>query len=243
MTGQGFYINLDRVPERASHMAAELSAAGLEAVERFSACDARGHMKSPGYAPESWGEYWTLKPSEVACFESHRTLWGRIAGGTRGVAVFEDDILAVPALGPAVDALAVAQETYDIVKLDGGPGQVRLGPIRPLAGLSVRPILQALPSSAAYMVSPDGAKKLLRASERYSDHLDDFISRPRAGWRAFQLDPALALQGMFADASAAARVPGAVAESERTADAAINAGYDKGPMLYRLHKELRRTGR
>ncbi|MEM0947720.1 MAG: glycosyltransferase family 25 protein [Pseudomonadota bacterium] len=243
MTVQGFFINLDRVPERADHMRRELDAAGLHEVERFSACDARAGLDAAGYAPQSWGEYWTLKPSEIACFESHIALWQKIAAGDAAKVVFEDDILTVPSLGAAVDALSAAAGAFDLIKLDGAPGAVRLGPVNTISGLAVRPILQALSSSAAYLLSPDGARKLLDVSDQYCDHLDDFISRPRPGWRAFQLVPALAVQGMFASPEAARRVPGAVAESERTSDTLINTGYDKGPTSYRLWKELRRARR
>ena len=244
MMGPGFYINLDRVPDRARHMEAELRSAGIDAIERSPACDARAGVEASGYVPATWGPYWSLTPTDIACFESHRALWARVAASELAHLVFEDDILAAPELGAAASELSQAAETFDLIKLDGAPGTVRLGPVQAIAGYQVRPVLHVLPSAAAYLLSPVGADKLIRYSERYCDHADDFISRPRPGWRAFQLVPALVVQGMFATGSVAARLPKTVAASERTADPRIDAGHkQKGPLLYRLGKELRRGGR
>lgn len=238
------YINLDRVPERAAHMAAELARAGLSHAVRHPASDARLAPPAPGYAPRNWGQYWTLKPSEVACFESHRAAWRTLlATGVPAFAVFEDDILAAPDLGAAVERLAAEADRFDLVKLDGVPGRTRLGPALSIGGETVRPIRQVLSSAAAYLLSRRGAETLLARSERYCDRLDDFVTRPRAGWRAFQLVPARAVQAAFAGRAAAIRLPATIAESEREADAATNAGYDRGPAAYRLAKEARRSGR
>ncbi len=240
---RAYYINLDRVPDRAAHMEAELARAGLTDVERFAALDARSGVETPRYAPRSWGPYWTLTPTEVAVFESHRAVWTRIlAENLSAAAVFEDDILAVPGLGTALADLAGGAHLFDVVKLDGAPGIARLGPEEEIGPQPVRAILQVLPSAAAYVLSAEGAEKLLLRSDRYCDHLDDFVMRPRHGWRAFQLMPARAVQGMFLAPGAARQMPGSLGISERTASTDGNTGYDRGPALYRLGKEARRAG-
>lgn len=236
-----FFINLDRETERARHMTRVLSRTEL-AAERFSAVDASEAASSPRYRPHSWGPYWELSGTEVAVFESHRALWARmIDQGVDAAVILEDDVLISEQFGRAVSALADCAGSFDLVKLDGVGVTARLGPEIDLAGQAARPILTVLPSAAAYMVSRRGAELLLAAAERYSDHLDDFITRPRPGWRLFQILPALAVQGMFSGAAPGPEVPPGIMGSARTGGQAPDVS--KGPVTYRLWKDLRRTAR
>lgn len=240
-----FYINLDRAPERRAHMNAELLRAGLgDDAVRHPATDARTMAPSRRYRPRSWGPYWTLLDWEVAVFEAHRAVWSRIADeGLRAAAILEDDVVLSTGLAQALGDLSAHAGAYDVAKLDGAPGPVRLGPVTRLGGTAVRPVEQVLVSAAAYTISGAGARRALEASARFCDHIDDFLTRPRVGWRAVQLDPALAVQGMFLPPERAARVPGTVALSERERANPVRAGYQRGPAPYRMWKEARRARR
>jgi len=232
-------INLDRVPERAVFMQAQCAAAGFDDVRRFSAVDAATMTASPRYRPARWGAYWSLLPSEVAVFESHRALWEVIAASNNPAVVLEDDVLLSRAAARLCGVLAGRAEAFDMVKLDGLSWPMRLGPETIVGDAALRPLESVVPSAAAYLLSPAGARLLLRRSQSYCDHLDDFITRRHPGYRAFQLVPAVAMQAMFADLSGLSDLQQSIAGSERTSSAP-RARAPKGPALYRLGKEVRR---
>ncbi|MDK3020353.1 glycosyltransferase family 25 protein [Pseudodonghicola flavimaris] len=234
------FINLDRVPQRADFMQAQCAIAGFDRVHRFPAVDAASAPISRRYRPGRWGAYWSLLPSEVAVFESHRALWQRVRDDGAPAVLMEDDVLLSAEAGAVCSTLAPHADRYHMIKLDAPGDPLRLGPEVPMAGMSLRPLTGVIPSAAAYILTPEGAEILLRRSERYCDHLDDFLTRPHPGYRAFQLSPIVAMQGMFSDLSGRPEIPASIAGSERTAPAP-KARADKGPVPYRLAKEIRRS--
>lgn len=240
---KAYFINLDRVPERADFMMGQLRASGFTDIMRFSAIDASKGLPANGYAPRKWGEYWTMRPSEIGVFESHRHLWQEVANAGEPAVIFEDDALISQSAGQIVDQLFEAASAYDLIKLDGVGEVIRLGTQTNIGGLAIRDLRQVVPSAAGYIVSPRGAADLLRRSRRYCDHLDDFITRPAPRYRAVQLMTAIAVQGMFADCSRLRDLPSSIAASERTTGKHSVEDYDRGPLLYRLGKEFRRSGR
>lgn len=245
MKTEVYYLNLDRVPERAAFMNDQCSYGGITAPIRVSAIDASAveNFSSPRYAPHSWGPYWSMTPTEIAVFEGHRKTWQTILDSGAPGAIFEDDILLSSKAGAAIEALGLEHQQFDLIKLDALGGRFRFGPSSELGSQTLRQIVGVLPSAAAYLLSPEGAAKLLERSQSYCDHLDDFITRVQPGFRAFQLVPGIAVQGMFADLSDRTGIPTSVAGSERTdfGKAATDAG--RGPFAYRMLKELRRSGR
>ena len=244
MATQIFFINLDRAPERAAFLVKECNKAGIKNVVRVPAIDAqKSNMKAVArYRPESWGQYWQLTDTEIAVFESHRAIWERIALLDTAAVVLEDDVILSRQLGQSLSMLEGLRE-IEFIKLDAAPGPARLGSAHTVEGLELRPILHALPSAAAYLLSPRGARSLLDRSMQYCDHVDDFLTRPYRGFRAVQLCPAMAIQGMFCDVQNEFSVPPGVAESDRLASDQKAAPPDRGPATYRVFKELRRAVR
>jgi len=233
-----YFINLDRVPERAEFMFHQLAQAGIPNPIRFSAIDAARNPKAEGYKPQSWGPYWTLKPSEVAVVESHRAIWAKVAASDAPAAIFEDDVYLSRTTGLVLASLASCGAGFDMVKLDAVGKPIRLGPDRVLDGQALRPLLEVVPSAAGYLVSPQGATQLLQRSRTYCTHLDDFITQPEPGYSALQLMNAIAIQGMFADLSGWPGPHKLVETSERTTGRNRAEPYARGPALYRLKKEL-----
>lgn len=218
--------------------------AGIHHPVRVSAIDARQNdmQQVARYLPASWGPYWELSDTEIAVFESHRSIWDRIASQASPGVVLEDDVLLSRSLGPALDVLE-GWADFDFIKLDAAPPPARLGPPHEINGLVLRPIMQTLPSAAAYLISPRGARHLLGRSKQYCDHVDDLLTRPCRDYRAFQLCPALAIQGMFSDIKQGFDIPADVAGSERLASDQQTVSLARGPAAYRVWKELRRAVR
>lgn len=237
-----YYINLDRVPERRVFMEDQFARAGLIGAHRISATDASkpGALDCSGYVPGS-GTRWGLTPSEIACFESHRSVWQHVLdSGLPAAAVFEDDVELSVQAGPVIAELFANAAAYDCVKLDYSPRSRRFGAQTQIGSILVRPMVEMAPSAAAYVVSQNACRKLLEWSQNYSDHLDDFLTQPRNGWRLFQVFPAVGVQMIWSGSSGNVEEP--VKQSERTKDVRINSGLDKGPMWFRLRRELQAAG-
>jgi len=240
---QKHFINLTRVPERADFIAQEAARIGLADVQFFPAVDAQGQLPkdiSPYYTPNSWKAYWELSATEVAVFESHRLLWEKCAlENTDAYFICEDDILMSEALPATLIELSKHTSKFDLIHVDSTNVEYRYGKTENWADVIVAPILQPLSSAAAYVVSPSGAKKLAAVARRgFCDHVDDFLTRPDKNYCVFQLLPALAIQGMFANPD---HVPKEIRASERTSIPALNRSISKGPISYRITKEIRRS--
>lgn len=238
-----FFINLDRVPARCDFMEAQFNHSGLAGATRFSATDAQqsGALDANGYAPGT-GSRWGLRRSEIACFESHRAVWQTaVDQNLNAVAVFEDDVEMSAQAGFVISALLEDPDAFDMVKLDYSPKSLRFGPEARIAGVNVRPMLEMAPSAAAYVLSQRACQKLLAWSESYSDHLDDFVSIPRPDWRMYQCFPAVGVQMIWSKQQD--QTVEEVKVSERSQDVKTNSELDKGPLWFRLRRELQATGR
>lgn len=245
MKTEAYFLNLDRVPDRAVFMTQQCTHGGITAPIRVSATDASAtpDYTSPRYTPHSWGPYWSMTKTEVAVFESHRKTWETIVETGRPGAIFEDDILLSSSAGAVIESLGSEVTAFELVKLDAVGGRYRFGPAHTLGGQTLRKIVGVLPSAAAYLLSPRGAAQLLEQSQSYCDHLDDFITRPWPDFRAYQLDPAVAVQGMFSDLSGKTDIPASVIGSERTDFGKAATDDGRGPFTYRAMKEIKRTAR
>lgn len=236
-----FYINLDRVPERRAFVDAHFAERGLGHVMRWSATDGQlsDWRATCGYRAGT-GERWGLRQSEIACFESHRRIWAHAwNNGLAAALIFEDDLHLSRDAADVVRRLMASPESFDVVKIDYSPKVLPYGATDQINGVNVRAVLETAPSAGGYIVSRSGCRKLLDWSQTYSDHLDDFIFRPRPNWRVFQTFPALAIQLAF---DAPERVEGmapVLTKSERTVDPGTNREPYKGPVWYRLRKEAR----
>ncbi|TMV08676.1 glycosyltransferase family 25 protein [Ruegeria sediminis] len=233
-----FYINLDRVPARRDFVERHFVERGLGLPTRLSATDAAapGALDHAGYVPGTGGR-WGLKLSEIACFESHRRIWQiAVERGLNAVAIFEDDLRLSCDAAPVIERLLENGDDFDLVKIDYCPKINRFGPFVDMNGVPVRELLTMASSAAGYILSGRGAEKLLAKSERYSDHLDDFLFTPGPGWRMFQSFPAVGVQAVWHKDPGDA--PEVLKTSERTQAPEINCGLDKGPLWFRLRREL-----
>lgn len=229
-------INLDRDPGRFAETLEQFDAAGLkDRVERVPAIDAQApEFASPGYAPHRWLDRWELKLSERAVFESHRSVWQRIADGEDAYGIIcEDDILVSETFADVVSVLDF--DGHGVIKLDGFSADRRYGDVQNMGGRELWEIVEAVPSAACYAVTKEAAGILLRASEQYCATLDDFVFAPRAGLQPVQLVPAVAVQRMccIVQSESAERMDSTRESRDRTSRA-------RGPFAYRLSKEIRR---
>ena len=132
-----------------------------------------------------------LRATEMALLASHVRAWQRVMRLARPALVLEDDALlaaSVPAFLETVAALAgidhITLETRGRKKLVARDRDPRA---------AMRRLWQDRTGSAAYVVWPSGAAKLLRAANAHAGPSDAVISSA-GGLVSYQADPALAIQ-------------------------------------------------
>ena len=186
------FINLDRARERRAFMEVQGDKLGL-AFERVRAVEA-GEIDEA--LAERLNGRWErpLTRAELGCFLSHHALWRELAEGREPLLVLEDDAilsrqlpLAMPRLAAFAGAEFLNLESFERRRFVARRA-VDLG-----AGLAVRRVFRDKSGSAAYLLWPAGARKLLARAERGAAPVDAFL-HGLAGLNAWQVEPALAIQ-------------------------------------------------
>jgi glycosyl transferase family 25 len=178
-------------------MARQAAERGL-AIERLEAVDCRdpAALARSAAAPGSG-----LSPGEIACFESHRAAWRRIAGGDAPFGlVLEDDVFLAPALPHVLAGLLRAAGGLDIVKLNAHPRGmlVRSAPLARVAGRALLRPAQGTSDSSAYVISRGFAAWALAIHTGYTRPLDLAVFDPATCPAIAQLDPAVTVQQRYA---------------------------------------------
>lgn len=194
----GRVINLDRAAGRWASVAGLAAERGLT-LERIAAVDGRdpAALAAAAAAPGSG-----LAPAEIACFESHRLAWRRIAAGDAAFGlVLEDDVFLAEGIAGFLDALPGAAGGLDLVKLNAHPRGmlVHLQPVAEIDGRQLLRPAQGTSDSSAYVISRDFAARALALHDGYRRALDLALFDPATGARIAQVDPAVTIQQRYAD--------------------------------------------
>ncbi|WP_058602296.1 glycosyltransferase family 25 protein [Aureimonas ureilytica] len=186
------FINLDRATERRAFMEAQGDKLGL-AFERVRAVEA-GEIEEALAARLNGRWERPLTRAELGCFLSHHMLWREVTEGRGPMLVLEDDAILsrqLPSALPSLTAFAGAEflnlESFERQRFVARQAS-GLGP-----GLAVRRVFRDKSGSAAYLLWPAGARKLLARAERGAAPVDAFL-HGLSGLNAWQVEPALAIQ-------------------------------------------------
>lgn len=233
-----FFINLDRATDRADYMWSEIDKLGLRAqTERFPALDADADGIRNGFKRSILTTNYALDPTQIACFESHRGVWKHIVDtGLKQALILEDDLLFGPRFTEALTQVFDHAEDYDLIKIDGVRSLQRLSNPQACGTVELRNLDIISYSSAGYMVSHEGAKRLLRETESYNHGIDLEILRPRRGWRMRQLFPAICVQGMFLPQEDQAKLPECIAGGQRKDHPDHKGPYDDEPWWFTVKR-------
>jgi glycosyl transferase, family 25 len=218
-----FVINLDRHPERLAHMHGQLREVTFE---RISAVDG---TKSQ---PTQKG----LTRFELACLASHQNAWRQFLNGSEEHACFlEDDLHIRPDLEALIGDEAWIPSDAHSVKLDTYLQRVKLGEARSApGGREVARLYTRHESSAAYLLSREGAKKYLEltATPILPADYSLFPKNPRkVGLRIYQLTPAIAIQDHLLKTEDGGQTIGS---------AMARSGAPRPPKLKKLSRETAR---
>lgn len=170
-------INLAPDTMRWRSACAQFAAAGLnpdrlDAVHGQELTDAdRRAIYSPQLNAAQYHK--ALRPGEIGCYASHLKAWQRLVDSRSAtMAVFEDDIDIDDDLPQVLEAVARLEPECDIVKLIGRDRE-KIRQRAPLLGGRDLISYRRVPSlTAAYVVTRDGAKKLLAARRPFGRPVD-----------------------------------------------------------------------
>jgi glycosyl transferase family 25 len=233
-------INLAAASERLAHMTRVLGAAGI-AFERFGAIEPVQALAHPCFAkiPRMAERSWT--PGEIGCLLSHYEVWRKIANdGDPFAAVLEDDLFVDPGLKPLLDDHRRIPRDADLVKLETTGAEVSVSRIARCrsGGIGFHRLWSLHHGTGAYLLSRRAAGILIGRIEAFDAPVDDALFSPAhpvgGSLRAYQVVPALAVQGVVLQPTAPAPALESGIERVRNVARDLNAamarsGYSQRP--------------
>ena len=137
-----------------------------------------------------------LYPGEIACLLSHKKALQQIAGKDRPWVVLEDDVLLSPDWPYVVRSLMARRDEWEFVRFFGdGKHATRLQrKLVPLGRNYWLTRISTTPGGAhAYLISPSGARRILRCLHYTATPIDTLMGQPwKTGLGALSVWPGLA---------------------------------------------------
>lgn len=234
-------INLDQSVNRWQFQQNQLARLGI-VMQRWPAVKTTDFSEAE-YAQLSNGWERKMRPAEVACFLSHQMVWQHIADQNQPMLVLEDDALLSQRVPDILQALAGRMD-LDYVNLETRQRRKLLNKNAKVlcADYMMYRLYQDRNGSAAYVLFPAGARKLLaRLNYEKPALADAFLSRAY-DLNAWQVSPAAAIQTDQCEAYHLNQInpfPSTITPSDYTRPAADN-GLDYWRFKYRrLSAQLR----
>ena len=201
-------INLDSRPDRLAVFRERADSIGLR-FERMPALDgsrpefAHAAARIP---PTPIGE--VIGPRALACIESHRLAWRRIAEGHEMGAVLEDDTYLAEDVGRLLAEPSWVPADAHVVRLETMLTRAALGPCaaRTPTGREVRRLRSIHMGGAGYVLTREGARRLHAGTDPVFDTIDrmmfDFRTPLSRGLRIYQMVPGACVQADLAGGAA-----------------------------------------
>ncbi|MEN3792048.1 glycosyltransferase family 25 protein [Fulvimarina sp. MAC3] len=180
------YINLERAKERRLFMERQGTRLGMK-LQRFAALCGRDVADNRFSRLSTLWER-PLSRVEIALLLSHASLWDKSVEIQAPLAIFEDDAVLSPRLPAFLDR---DLPDYDLINLEYYGRRKFFRRYASIGEFS--DIARDKAGSAAYVVSPTGAQKLLTALDRFAAPSDAFLFRS-GRLEIAQVEPALAVQ-------------------------------------------------
>jgi len=182
-------LNMASATERMAFMSAQMAQFGLS-YERIEAVTPA--TLSPPEDDPVWHRWQRpMRVTEMALCASHMTAWRRIVALDEPCLVLEDDAVLATGLSAFLDACGALKDV-DHISLETR-SRKKLVARTPYPDLPMRRLYQDRTGSAAMVIWPLGAKKLLAQAARQAAPSDALISSTYS-LRSYQADPALAVQ-------------------------------------------------
>ena len=196
-----FLINLDRSPDRLAFFTSQAKASGIE-FERIRAIDGRELTQEELDAVNS-NEY-EFQPTNTgyaALFMSHRLIWQHVVDRELPhAAVFEDDAVFSHNIHETFRSIDEERIRFDVIKLETTSRKIVCSrdAIVMRSGDSLQKLLSWHGGTAGYVISAEGARKLLALKQLHSDVIDQVMFNPLSSVSSklniLQINPAACIQ-------------------------------------------------
>ena len=188
-------INLDKSKDRWNFQKKQLQRLNIS-FERLGAYSL-DMLSDETYT--KWANDWQrkLKPAEVACFLSHYSIWKRISTSAKAYLVLEDDAILSHHLPDFLNALSTIENIdYDHISLETRNRKklVSQKGIHIIDNIYLNQLHLDKTGAAAYILTPNGAQKLLRAVDKTGAGLADALLCHTKQLNSLQTVPALSIQ-------------------------------------------------
>tara|TARA_B110000879_G_C11154290_1_gene506102 strand:- start:1307 stop:2101 length:795 start_codon:yes stop_codon:yes gene_type:complete len=135
-----------------------------------------------------------LSHAEVCCYLSHQSLWQRVAAENKPALILEDDAYVCDDLQQLLNEMSALATNYINLETRSRKKVVAKKSEFEFCGYKFRRLYYGGTGAAAYVLWPEGARRLLATEKKYGFALADAqICRTRMGG-ALQVDGAAAIQ-------------------------------------------------
>ncbi|MEQ1755579.1 MAG: glycosyltransferase family 25 protein [Micropepsaceae bacterium] len=178
MSTQVFLINLEKDRDRLAVMSDQL---GMLSIP-FERIDAVYGTKMPEwirpYFLDADGRIASkLLPGEVGCYASHLLVLKRIADSGRPALVLEDDVEISPDFPSILNSISQLPQGWEIIRLSNPYKRSYVPVSRINSNYQAVKFTHVSPSTGAYLVTPEGARKFLDWKQLRSLPVDQDMRR------------------------------------------------------------------
>lgn len=187
-----YIINLASAHERAAFQKKQFSRLGLsfETSSAVSTAD----VSEEYYRRVAFDWERPLSRAEVSCYLSHRSLWKRVIDENTPALILEDDAYVSDDLPQLLNEMSGMSINYINLETRGRKKVVSKSIEHEIGDYKLRKLYYGGTGAAAYILWPEGARKLLAMERRHGFALADaHLCRTKMGG-ALQIDGAAALQ-------------------------------------------------
>ncbi|WP_240495633.1 glycosyltransferase family 25 protein [Vibrio barjaei] len=129
-----------------------------------------------------------LSPGEKGCFASHLLLWEKCLELDEPIVLLEDDFLPTESFENAFSQLPLLIKDIEYLRLEKRTS--KWFPINSVGGFERRFLFDNSCGTTGYVLTPQGAQKLLQHSEEWLCAVDNYISESfRHGMYSFNISP------------------------------------------------------
>ncbi len=194
-----YIINLKSATKRKEFQQQQCQTLGLNNYEFFNALTPKS-ISEAIYQKYYYDWQRPLRKAEVACYLSHQTLWKKIIKDNQPALILEDDILLAKNTAQLLKEFD-EQTDFELINLENFMRKKYISKHSKKiknTNYSIYRLYLDKAGAAAYVLYPNGAKKLIQCEQKQGIALADAHIHNCHQLKSYQVEPTPAIQMMFA---------------------------------------------